>query len=322
MEDRTLVRTIVAVFVAFVLGFMLPVCSCVGTGWLAVRGLAGMAPTDPQALPALGDSVAVLRLNGVIASSGGTSLYSTGVSPTGVAEALEQAAANRSIKAVVVRVNSPGGSVVASDEIYRAFLEFEKPIVISMGEMAASGGYYVACGADYVLAHPGTLTGSIGVISEFYNLEELLDEIGVDVFVISSGPTKDFGSPYREMTEEERGMWEAVIDETYESFVSIVAEARDLPLADVRALADGRVYTGQQALELGLVDGLGTLDDAIAKAAELGGIAGEPYVVELQQPQGLFELLYGFQSDSGLPSLEEIIDWAGRVRLEYRFTGE
>ena len=322
MEDRTMVRTIVAVFVAFVLGFLMPVCSCVGTGWLMVRGMAGIAPTDPQALPVLGDSVAVLRLDGVIASSGSGSVYVTGVSPSDVARALEQAAANRSIRAVVVRVNSPGGSVVASDEIYEAFLEFDKPIIISMDEMAASGGYYIACGADYVFAHPSTLTGSIGVISEFYNFEELLDEIGIDVFVISSGPTKDFGSPYREMTEEEREMWEAVIDEAYEGFVGIVAEARDLPLADVRGLADGRVYTGQQALDAGLVDQLGTLDDAIAKAAELGGIEGEPYVIELEQPLSFLDMLYGFQRESGLPPLEEIINWAGKVRLEYRFTGD
>ncbi|TET50406.1 MAG: signal peptide peptidase SppA, partial [Anaerolineales bacterium] len=301
MEDRRMAYTIVAVLVAVVLGFLLPVCSCVGTGWLAMRGLAGMASTDGQEVVPLGASVAVLRLDGVIASSSGGSLSAGGVSPSAVAQALEQVAANSYIKALVVRVNSPGGSVVASDEIYELFLEFEKPIVISMGEMAASGGYYIACAADYVYAHPSTLTGSIGVISEFYNFEELLDEIGVDVFVISSGETKDFGSPYREMTEGERDMWAAVIDEAYDGFVEIVAEGRGLPLDDVRELADGRVYTGQQALARGLVDELGTLDDAIAKAAELGGISGEPYVIELQQPQGLFDLLYGFQSDSGLP---------------------
>jgi protease-4 len=322
MEDRRMWQTIAAVFVAFVLGFLMPVCSCLGMSWLMVRGLASVSPTDTEALPVLGDSVAVLRLDGVIAGSGSSSLYSTGVTPTGVAEALERAAGNQYVRAVVVRVNSPGGSVVASDEIYRAFLEFEKPIVISMGEMAASGGYYVACGADYVLAHPSTLTGSIGVISEFYNLQELLEDLGIDVFVITSGPTKDFGSPYREMTDEERDMWEAVIDESYEGFVSIVAEARDLPLGDVRELADGRVYTGQQALDLGLVDGLGTLDDAIAKAAELGGIQGEPYVIELEPQQGLLELLYGFQNGSGLPALEDVMNWAGRVQLEYRFRGE
>lgn len=314
-------RAILWVFLAFVLGFALPVCSCIGTGLLILNALSRMAGEPAPAMIGLGDAVAVIRLEGVITS--GSEVYFTTrvITPERVADLLEQASADPAIKAVVVRVNSPGGSVVASDEIYHALLEFEKPVVVSMGEMAASGGYYIACGGDYSVAHPDTLTGSIGVISQFVNVEELLDEIGVDVVVITSGPHKDIGSPFREMTEEEQALWGAIIDEIYEGFVEIVAQARDLPLEEVRELADGQAYTGRQALELGLVDEVGTLDDAIAKAADLGGIEGEPRVVELKPTPTFFEMLYGFQARSALPTLEEILGWAGVPSLQFRFVG-
>ena len=148
-----------------------------------------------------------------------------------------------------------------------------------------------------------------------------MDKVGVDVVVITSGPAKDIGSPFRDMTEEEQAIWEGVIDEVYEGFVEIVAQARGLPLEDVRELADGRVYTGRQALELGLVDEVGLLGDAIAKAAELGGIEGEPQVIELETTPSFLDMLYGFQSRSTLPALEEILSWAGAPALEFRFVG-
>nr|HID14326.1 signal peptide peptidase SppA [Anaerolineae bacterium] len=280
-----------------------------------------MAGEPAPTVVGFGDAVAVMRLDGAITSSAEAYFTTRGITPDRVTDLLEQADADPSIKAVVVRVNSPGGSVVASDEIYHALLEFEKPVVVSMGEVAASGGYYIACGSDYIVAHPDTLTGSIGVISQFLNVEELLDEIGVDVVVITSGPHKDIGSPFREMTEEEQALWEGIIDEIYEGFVELVAQARGLPLEEVRALADGSIYTGRQALELGLVDEVGTLDDAVAKAAELGGIEGEPRVVELKPTPTFFDLLYGFQTRSALPTLEEILGWAGVPSLQFRFVG-
>jgi len=314
-------RAILWVFLAFILGFALPVCGCVGTGLLTLGTLSRLAGKPAPTTVGFGDAVAVVRLDGTI-TSGPEDYFSTqGITPERVAGLLEQAANDPDVKAIVVRVNSPGGSVVASDDIYHALLEFEKPVVVWMGEMAASGGYYIACGGDYVFAHPNTLTGSIGVISQFINVEELLDEIGVDVVVITSGPHKDIGSLFREMTEEEQVLWEGIIDETYEGFVEIVAQARGLPLEDVRELADGSIYTGRQALELGLVDGVGTLDDAIAKAAELGGIEGEPRVVELESLPSFFDMLYSFQNRSTLPALEEILDWAGAPSLQFRFVG-
>jgi len=309
------------IFVAFILGFTMPVCSCVGTGLLTLSALGRMAGQPaPAAGIGVGDAVAVIPLDGTITSAPQDYFITQGITPARVADLLAQAA-DPAIKAVVVRINSPGGSVVASDEIYHALQKFDKPIVVWMGEMAASGGYYIACGSDYVFAHPDTLTGSIGVISQFLNAEELMDKVGVNAVVITSGPHKDIGSLFREMTEEEQALWKGIIDETYEGFVELVAQARNLPQEKVRELADGSVYTGRQALKLGLVDDVGTLDDAIAKAAELGGIEGKPRVVELRSTPTFLDLLYGFQSRSALPALEEILGWAGAPSLQFRFVG-
>jgi protease-4 len=313
-------RTILWVFLAFVVGFTLPVCSCVAMGFLTLSAF-GRVAGEPASTPVgLGDAVAVLRLDGAITSSAEDYFTAQGITPSRVAGLLEQASAP-AVKAIVVRVNSPGGSAVASDQIYRALLDFDRPVVIWMDEVAASGGYYIACGGDYVFAHPDTLTGSIGVISQFLNVEELLDEVGVDVVVITSGPRKDIGSPFREMAEDERALWEGITDEVYEGFVELVAQARDLPLEEVRELADGSIYTGRQAQGLGLVDEVGTLDDAIAKAAELGGIEGEPQVIELRPTLTFFDLMVGLQARSAMPTLEEILGWAGVPSLQYRFVG-
>lgn len=314
-------RTILWVFLAFIVGFALPVCSCVGTGILTLSALGSMARQTTPPTVGIGDAVAVIRLDGAISDSSPDYFTTQGITPGRVDDLLEQASADPAIKAVVVRVNSPGGSVVASDEIYHALLAFEKPVVVWMGEVAASGGYYISCGGDYIVAHPDALTGSIGVISQFINAEELLDEIGVQVLVITSGSRKDIGSLFREMTEEEQALWQAISDEVYEGFVALVAEARDLPLETVRDLADGSVYTGRQALELGLVDEVGTLDDAIAEAAGLGGIEGEPRVIELKTVPSFLEAIYGFQARSTLPTLEEILGWAGMPSLEFRLAG-
>ncbi|HET91976.1 MAG TPA: signal peptide peptidase SppA [Chloroflexi bacterium] len=318
MKDRTMVW----VFLAFLLGFTLPVCSCVGSGFLALSLMGRVVGGTASPAGGVGDAVAVIRLDGAITSDPNEYLlYTLGITPERTADLLEQAAADVTVKAIVVHVNSPGGSVVASDRIYRMLLELEKPVVIWMGEMAASGGYYIACGGDYVFAHPHTLTGSIGVISQFLNVEDLMEKIGVDAVVITSGPSKDIGSPFREMTEEEQSLWESIIDETYDGFVQVVAQARDLPLAEVQDLADGRIYTGQQALALGLVDELGVLEDAVAKAAALGGIEGQPRVVELETPTSFFDLMYGFQARSAIPTLEEMLNWGAVPSLQFRFVG-
>jgi protease-4 len=294
----------------------------VGTGVIAVGTLSRLGQAPTAQAPGIGDAVAVIELEGTITGSTQDYLITTGITPGRVRSLLELAAANGSVKAVVVRVNSPGGSVVASDEIYHALESFSKPIVISMGDTAASGGYYIACAGDYVIAHPDTLTGSIGVISQFITYEGLLEKIGVDAVVITTGPRKDLGSPFRDMTEEEKDLWRAILDQVYEDFVAVVVEGRDLPAEIVRELADGRVYTGRQAMDLGLVDDVGTRQAAIDKAAELGGIAGEPRVIELRPQPSLLEMLYSFQSPSAMPSLEELLGWAGMPSLQFRYLGD
>ncbi len=311
-------RPILWVFLAFILGFALPVCACVGTGMITVGALSGLAQQPLSPALGTGDAVAVISLDGAITSTPQDYFFTAGIPPARVRSLLAQAAANPSVKAVVVRVNSPGGSVVASDEIYRALLAFEKPVVVSMGETAASGGYYISCGGDHMMAHPDTLTGSIGVISQFFNIEELMENIGVEAVVITTGPRKDVGSPFREMTEEEEDLWREILDQVYDDFVQVVSEARDLAPETVRELADGSIYTGQRALALGLVDSVGTRQTAIEKAAELGNIVDEPRIIELRVQPSLFEMLYGFQARSALPALEELLGWAGIPSLQFR----
>ena len=311
-------RAILWVFVAFILGFALPVCSCVGTGFITVGALSQLGQRQLPRSMGTGDAVAVIRLDGSITAGSQDYLSMSGITPARVRSLLDQAAADSSVKAVVVRINSPGGSVVPSDEIYRALRSYDKPVVISMGDTAASGGYYIACGGDYVIAHPDTLTGSIGVISTFLNYEELLDKVGVEAVIITTGPRKDFGSPYREMTEEEKELWREILNQVKEDFVDVVAEARGLPKQEVRDMANGSVFTGQQAKEMGLVDDVGTRQEAIDKAAELGDIAGEPRVIELRSQPTFLEMIYRFQARSLMPTLEQIIGWAGTPSLQFQ----
>jgi protease-4 len=215
-----------------------------------------------------GEGVGVVRLTGEILDSGE------------VLEDLEKLADDPAVRALVVRIDSPGGVVGASQEIYsgikRTSEETGKPIVASFGDVAASGAYYAACAADSVFANAGTLTGSIGVIMELPDIGRVLEKIGVRVQVVKSGAFKDMGSPYRDMTKEERQLLQGVIDDTYEQFVDAVATGRRIPRAKVLAIADGRVLTGRQALALGLVDRLGDLEDAVRTAGRMADIEGEP----------------------------------------------
>jgi protease-4 len=155
----------------------------------------------------------------------------------------------------------------------------EKKVLVSMGSVAASGGYYIACAADKILANPGSITGSIGVIVESLNVEDLLRKLGLRSAVVKSGKHKDLGSPLRPMTEEERSLLQGVLDSVHDQFIRAVAEGRKLPVEKIRELADGRIFSGDQARQLGLVDELGNLEDAIAQAAKMAGIRGEPEVI-------------------------------------------
>lgn len=185
------------------------------------------------------------------------------------------------IRAVVLRVDSPGGVVAPSQEICEEVRKFaaRKKIIVSMGSLAASGGYYVSAPATLIYANPGTLTASIGVILKLSNIETLMDRIGIKSHTLKTGKYKDSGSPLRKLSEDDRAMLQSVIDSTHEQFVRAVASGRKLPVQQVRRIADGRILSGEQALALKLVDRLGTLQDAIEEAGRLSGIEGEPEVV-------------------------------------------
>jgi len=216
-----------------------------------------------------GEKVGVLEVKGVIAN----------IQPT--IDELVKFRKDGSVKAVVVRIESPGGGVSPSQELYQEIRRTVqvKPVVVSMGSVAASGGYYIACAAQKIYANPGTITGSIGVILQFTNFEELLRKIGFRMEVVKSGPYKDVGNPGREMTAEEKAYLQEMVNNVHQQFVRDVARGRHMKVEKVREVADGRIFTGEQAMELGLVDELGNLKDAINAAAKMAAIEGEPKIV-------------------------------------------
>ena len=234
-----------------------------------------------QSLP-IGEKIGVIEMTGIIVASKTT------------IEHIIEFRNNPSIKGIVLRVDSPGGGVGPSQEIYEEIKKTVavKPVVVSMGSVAASGGYYVSAPVNRIFANPGTITGSIGVIMEFTNVQELFGKIGLKNQVIKSGEHKDIGSPVRPMTDSDRQILQSLIDDTQQQFVAAVAEGRKMSVADVVPLADGRVFTGRQALAVGLVDELGNLQDAISAAARMAGIDGEPRVVyPPQEKPGVFQYL-------------------------------
>lgn len=203
---------------------------------------------------------------------------------------------NIGVAAIVFRIESPGGGVAASQEIYeevKKTREFGKPVVVSMGSVAASGGYYVAIGANTIVANPGTITGSIGVISQFMHVNELLNKIGVSSTTIKSGKLKDSGSPFRAMDPDDKRYFQEMIDDVHDQFITAVAVERKLEKSSVKKIADGRVYTGRKAYELHLVDTLGTYQDAIRIAADLAGIAGTPKIIKEKKKERLADMLFG-----------------------------
>ena len=255
----------------------------------------------------LGEKVAVVDITGVISRS----------DPT--IKLIHTYRDDPSIKAIVVRIDSPGGSVAPVQEIYSELKKIEKPIVASMGGSAASGGYYVACAADTIFANPGTLTGSIGVIMQFTQLKGLYDKVGLGHQVIKSGDFKDTGSPFRELTEQERAVLQSTVDDVYNQFVDTIFEARGNHLTrdEIVELADGRIFSGKQALDSKLLDQLGNLHDAIKTAGELADIEGEPKVVRKEKKTSLLEQLTGVQQ---IPPVNEMFSPPGvTFRYEMHF---
>ncbi|WP_313891574.1 signal peptide peptidase SppA [Psychrobacillus sp.] len=217
----------------------------------------------------LNDRIAVLTVDGVIQDTGGTtSLFGAATyNHQFFLQQLEQVKQDESVKGIVLQVNSPGGGVVESAQIYKEIKQLQeetaKPIYVSMGSMAASGGYYISAPADKIFVNKETMTGSIGVIMQSMNYGKLAEKYGVEFVTIKSGPYKDIMSPTREMTEEERNMLQEMLNDSYEDFVDIIEEGRNMTEADVKKVADGRIMNGRQAVESGLADEIGFLEDAV-----------------------------------------------------------
>ncbi len=207
-----------------------------------------------------------------------------------IVKKLKELGDNKAVKVVILRINTPGGSVAAVQEIYAEVLKIRekgKKVVASMGDVAASGGYYIACAADKIMANPGTLTGSIGVIMMIENVEMLFTKIGIETNVIKSGQYKDIGSFARKMTDEEKEILQGIIDNAYGQFVCAITKGRDLDKDEVLLLADGRIFTGEQAKANGLIDELGNKEDAIKLAAQLAGIKKKPKIISsFESPLG------------------------------------
>lgn len=256
-----------------------------------------------------GDKIAVIDLKGVISSS------------EDVNRQLKKYRENRSIRAILLHVDSPGGGVVASQEMYeevRKTRDGGKPVVVSMGSLAASGGYYVACGGTRLVANRGTLTASIGVISEFLQLHDALTKLGIDVKTIKAGRLKDAGSPVRKMNDDDERYFQNLMDDVHKQFIAVVERERKMSHDSVVALADGRVFTGEQAVSMGLVDTLGTYEDAVKIAAQLGGIRGEPAIVKERKRQSWLPAILGDMGQTVKDLKQEILD---RPILSYRFAG-
>ncbi|MGE5590131.1 MAG: signal peptide peptidase SppA [Bacillota bacterium] len=267
-----------------------------GSGFLGAGGAAG------------GNQIGIVYITGVISAGGsGGDVFGGAIAGSDDLMAqLRDAKDDPAIKAVVLRVNSPGGSAAASQEIAGEIQKLRqegKKVVVSMADVAASGAYWVAAQSDYIMANAATETGSIGVIMDLLNYEELYKKLGLRSVTIKSAAHKDIGSPTRPMTPEEETILQAMVDDIFNQFVQVVAQGRHLPEDQVRQLADGRVFTGRQAKDLGLVDGLGNFEDAVKKAAELAGIEHDYSTVDMQPISPLEQLLQGLGLRDGLPSL-------------------
>jgi protease-4 len=259
----------------------------------------------------IGDKVAVIEVRGIISSAQSEGLFGAGgATPERIRSQLEKADKDSSVKAILIEVNSPGGTIVASEAIAEAIKDTKKPTVAWLGEIAASGGYYVASAADYIVADKGSMTGSIGVIFTLPQYDRLLDKIGVKMRVVKAGKYKDIGSPYRNMTEEEEAIINELVQSSYDDFVQTIAENRNLSVDYVRNVAEGNIYTGKKAVELELADQIGTRQDAINVAGHLGGIEGKPSLITYRE-RGFFRDFVGVASERfgygfarGLLSLE------------------
>ena len=254
----------------------------------------------------IGEKVAVLDIIGIITKSDST------------IKLIHAYRDDPNVKAIILRINTPGGSVAPVQEIFSELRKLEKPIVASMGSTAASGGYYIACAADTIVANPGTLTGSIGVIMQFTKIKGLYEKVGLEHQVIKSGKFKDSGSMFRDLSEDDIAVLQETVNDVYNQFVDAISESREdiLTREQIVSLADGRIFSGRQALEHKLIDKLGNLQDAIIVAGELGNIEGKPKVLRKERRTSLLEQLIGIKHN---PHLDEILNFPG-VTFRYQLS--
>lgn len=302
----------------------------VGGLWAAAFALAGGAGGDGFFGPTIGEweeevlvegtgdrKIAMVPVFGEIFSD--PQGFTPGASDENITSQLDQALDDPAVSAVILELDTPGGSVVPSDIIYRRARDLSaagKPVVALMEDVAASGGYYIAAGADEIIANPATITGSIGVIMFVPNLEGTAEKLGVEPIVIKSGRLKDIGSPFRDMTQQELQIFQGIIEEAFEQFLAAVADGRGMSVEEVREVADGRIYTGNQAEELGLVDTLGDRETAFQTAMELAG-APDSTLVRYGRTPGLFEGLGGFTAELGIDSVADELGIPLRPGLKY-----
>jgi len=263
-KDKIVIGFIIGGSVLFFIIFVIVI-------FLTALRTSGEYTDDGLGLKGLGGKVVLVEIDGIIENS------------NEITNQIKRFEEDNTIKAMVLRIDSPGGGVAASQEIFEQLNKFRvknKPIVVSMGSVAASGGYYIACAADSIIANPGTITGSIGVIFSFNIFDTLMSKVGIQLEVFKSGEMKDVGNYARQVSPEERAMLQKVIDDTYEQFIKVVSDSRGLDIDSVKMLADGSIFTGQQALQLGLIDRLGSLQDAISLAGEMSDLGNDPTVVK------------------------------------------
>ncbi len=269
-------RNPIIIGLAFLGAFFLAILILIFIGFFLIfmRG----KPTLP-----VGDKIGVIEIEGLISSA------------DEIIKDFHEFAKDSSVKAIIVRIDSPGGAAGASQEIYEEIkrVRKKKPVVVSMGSVAASGGLYAALGATKILAMPGTLTGSIGVMIQVPNIKKFLDKLGINTTILKSGPYKDTGSIFRPLEKEERKVLMDTINDIYEQFIKAIVESRHLPLEKVKKFADGRVFTGRQAKEYGLIDELGNFERAIEVAASLAGIKGEPHLIYPERKRTWLRRLLG-----------------------------
>ena len=254
-----------------------------------------------------GDKIAIVEINDVIISSEKT------------VEQIKKFREDKSIKAIVLRINTPGGGVAASQEIYeevRKTRDSGKIIVVSMGAIAASGGYYIAVGSSLIVSNPGTLTGSIGVIAQFTSIKDLADKLGITQTTIKSGSLKDAGNPFRLMNDSDKAYFQDVVDNSFGQFTEVVARERKMDMDKLMLYANGRVFTGLQAKEYGLIDSLGTFEDAIRITSRMAGIEGEPRIVREKKKFSIFEEFLGSKIEDVTDIKDKLFD---EPILQYKF---